>query len=151
MFRYILGRPTGGRKNDQIRSGNLARPYVLKVRDREHLCDVQIRCLKHICFRLPPQSKESPVLRPIAAYATILLVFVACTDEPTPTEPRAKTVPAVRANVSSAASGSATSSVCAVNRRTLAALDGQLQQNPSDEALKAEVAVQAEITADICD
>ena len=91
------------------------------------------------------------MFRSIAAYSTLLFVFVACTDEPTPTEPQAKIVPAVRADVSASPSASVTSSVCAVNRRTLAALDGQLQQNPSDEGLKSEVAVQAEITADICD
>jgi hypothetical protein len=92
------------------------------------------------------------VFRRIAASAITLLVFAACTDEPVTTEPQATSaVPVVRSEVTSSSVPSGTSSVCAVNRRTLAALDGQLQDNPNDENLKADHAVQAAITADVCD
>lgn len=88
----------------------------------------------------------------IAASLLTLLIVVACTDERTPTEPQASEAPpSVRTEVVTSPTSSGTSSICLVNRRALASLDGQLQDNPNDEGLKAELAVQAAITADICD
>lgn len=87
----------------------------------------------------------------VLSTALLIVVLAACNDDRMPTAPQTAAPAAISATAIDAPSTSGgISSICLVNQKALANLDGQLQDNPGNESLQAQFAVQSEITADVC-
>jgi len=79
----------------------------------------------------------------------LMILLAGCSEDVLPTAPRNDAVQAITASMSSS-DADITSSICAVNRRALSDLQGQVQENPDSDSLRDEVAAQTAITADVC-